>query len=166
MPRVNAVTAKTNTHSRDFSDVGSCFGGNHQVDYSVVHQFVYSKAVERAFRRQYQCSDFGQPSAKPTNVLRRTRQPTACIDRLPEIYGDYMATKERLERKRNHIALLQREYSDAFAQNCFQSPRKSLAMNRVSNFQTRTWQQKRSSSLFTLPPITARKPPAGGSQHS
>ena len=168
MPRVTAITAKITRHSRDVSDAGSC-SGNHQLDSPVVHQFVYSKAVERAFRLQYQCDDFDQPSAKPPNILRRMRQAIARIDRLPEIYGDYMATKERLERKRNHIARLQREYADAVRQNCFLSPRRSLAMNnRFSNSQTPTRQRTQSSPWFTLPPIrpTARKPPAGGSQHS
>ena len=145
---------KINRNSRDITTADS-LSSNRPWTPSVV-QFVYSDAVERAFRHQFQCPDFGQPSAQLPSAIRRSRQPTATIPRLPEIYADYMVTREHLERKRNHIARLKRECTDTTAQKGFRFKRTSSSMRLFSNVVTRVQPRKQSTTPFKLPPITPR----------
>ena len=146
-------------HSRDTS-AGCSLPGDQPWSPSVF-QFVYSKAIEKAFRHQYHCNDFGQPSAKQVSAVDQTRPLTAHVRGLPEIYNEYMVTRERLERKRNHIARLKRERADAKVQKGIRLPRKASSMHRAGNASTRV---RRRKQPLKLPPISQKELDSGDRQ--
>ncbi|KAK2178632.1 hypothetical protein NP493_537g02037 [Ridgeia piscesae] len=164
MPRGSAVMVKTKRHSRDVSTADS-FSSSRPWTPSLV-QFVYSEAVERAFRHQYQCPDFGQPSAQLPSAIRRCRQLTPQIPRLPEIYADYVVTREHLERKRNHIARLKLELAETTVPKGYRFQRMSSSSRRFSNVLTRGRQRKQASPSLKLPPITPRLLDSADSRNS
>ena len=68
-------------------------------------KFVYSEAVERAFRRRFMCTDFGPISAKPT-------QPSIEIIKLPQLYDEFQFVKGLVARKDEYIKKLKEELGD------------------------------------------------------
>ena len=63
-------------------------------------KFVYSEAVERAFRRSFMCPDFGPVySGKPV-------QPSVEILKLPELYNEFQLVKGLVARKEEYIQKL------------------------------------------------------------
>ena len=146
-------------HSSDIS-AGCSFPGDQTWSPSVF-QFVYSKAVAKAFRQQYQCNDFGQPSAKQPSAVSQTRPLTAHIRGLPEIYSEYMVTRERLERKRNYIARMKRERADSKVQKGIRLPRQKSSMRRADKASTRV---RRRIQPLKLPPISQNDLDSGDRQ--
>ena len=85
--RNSSVTVRTET---------SGTGGGIPIQEKQVIKFVYSQAVEKAFKRQYHCTQFGPVSAKP-------QFPPVEIKRLPEIYGDFLMIASLLESNHRHV---------------------------------------------------------------
>ncbi len=59
-------------------------------------RFVYSQAVERAFRWCFLATDFGPRSAKPS-------LPPVAIDKLPQLYDDWLSVKRLLVKKEAYL---------------------------------------------------------------
>ena len=128
--------------------------------------FVYSKSVEKAFRRQYNSSAFGPKSAV------QSFQPGVEIRNLDGIYSDFLFVKDVLRHNRKYIEKLKQELMERRQRELKMERERlreveSAAQKRLSltSHRRRLSQMKHALSLpnvaavrskLKLPPITPR----------
>ncbi len=105
-----------------------------------VLRFVYSEAVEKAFKRTYDCTAFGPFSAVPK------KNPGIEIVELPQLYSDYLTVRALTVRNRVYAEKLLAE-QDGLGELGNRLPRLSIKSGRGRRGSRRT------SSIPSLPPL-------------
>ena len=121
------------------------------VEGMTVH-FVYSQAVERAFRRCFYTTDFGPLSAKPT-------LPFIDITELPEMYLDWLTVKECSAKKQEYIKRYREEEGIESPKNLKYGYLKHYHKKALSNLNAESrrgsgMSQPRLSQVDMMPPLT------------
>lgn len=124
-------------------------------DKLVTYTLAYSTSVEKAFRRTYKTTFFGPLSG---NVMRRS-EPVLEVEKLPELYSDFVYINNLLEQNQQFARKLLEEVSEST-----EEPGKLVKLPKVAR--SRKVSRSRDGNISTTPVTSTKLPQIGQNSSS